>query len=922
MSLNTRLLYALLGFPLLVYAMMAVLLVIQSDTEARTAQQARLESAVELLAPSLATAVAEADAQRLEALARQLLNVKGLRSVALFNQQGDRLILLGHSNSPLLDAPTDHQLIMNEDVWRLRLPLVTPLFSTGQLNTRQVSPDQVRASDSSVGWLDIEMDPRALTLVRYKLIASLSLGGMLLGLLLFLVAFAISRYATRPIEEANQALYRLSRGDYRLRLAPSNAAELHHLSSHINALAEHFQQAQRDMQTQIEQATSELQESMETIEEQNIKLDLAHRSALRANAVKSEFLANMSHEIRTPLNGIIGFCRLLGRSSMDTRQQEWLQHVHRACDNLLMLVNDVLDFSKLEANRLTLEEADIDIVALVDEVVGLHAPEAQRKQLHLVAMVYDDVPTPLTGDPLRIHQVLNNLIGNALKFTHAGDVIVRVMLDNLEGQHVVLNLSVSDTGIGLSDAHQEALFSAFSQAEPSHSRQFGGSGLGLTICRQLIERMGGEIEVESELGIGTTFSFTLPMLAHKAIERPPEISLANPTIRLYETHAPTRHVLEHLLERWEAQPIAFDAPEPAKLMILGLEHGDFTPERHSYWQTVIDQTPYPTLILANGNSFDLPPLRLTHGGETLYKPFSRAQLLASLKQLLLPELTPYKSDAALLAPPASSQPLKLLIVDDNAPNRDLLKSMLEDPTLHVITVDSGHKALEFARTDNADMVLMDIRMPGMDGVQTTQALRRLSSTWARCPIIAVTAHVLSSERQQWLAEGLDDVLTKPIDEVQLDQLLNRFLGVTHRLTAASATTFYSQRGSNTVNKPRFSHTAPATLPVVDLEMGARLAGGKEHLAREQLKRLIDSFEESEQHMRTAFAQKNLPTLLDWVHGLNGASRYCGAPELALLVETLETRLRTSGLDHVEGLLEDLYQAMARLRSHRPLLLRH
>lgn len=916
MSLNTRLLFALLGFPLLVYAMMAVLLVIQSDTQARAAQQARLESAGELLAPSLADAAAKSDTQRLEALARQLLDMQGLRTVALFSHQGRRLLLLGQSNSPLFNAPTEHQLLMEEDAWRLRLPLAVPQISTSQVSRTRP------ASDRSLGWLDMEMDTRALTLMRYKLIASLSLGGMLLGLLLFIVAFAISRYATRPIEEANQALYRLSRGDYRLHLAPSNAKELDRLGRHTNALAEHFQQAQRDMQTQIEQATSELQESMETIEEQNIKLDLAHRSALRANAVKSEFLANMSHEIRTPLNGIIGFCRLLGRSSLDTRQQEWLQHVHRACDNLLMLVNDVLDFSKLEANRLTLEETDIDIVALVDEVVGLQAPEAQRKQLHLVAMVYDDVPTPLTGDPLRIHQVLNNLISNALKFTHEGEVIVRVMLDNLEGQHVVLNISVSDTGIGLSDAHQEALFSAFSQAEPSHSRQFGGSGLGLTICRQLIKRMGGEIEVESELGKGTTFSFTLPMLAHKAIERPPEISLTNPAIRLYETHAPTRHVLEHLLQRWEAQPIAFDATEPAKLMILGLEQSDFSPEWHPHWQTVIDQTPCPTLILANGNSFDLPPLHLTHGGEILYKPFSRAQLVATLKQLLLPALMPNKTDPELLALPAASQTLNLLIVDDNAPNRELLKSMLENPTLHVITVESGYQAIEFARTRNVDMVLMDIRMPGMDGVQTTQALRRLSSTWARCPIIAVTAHVLSNERQQWLAEGLDDVLIKPIDEAQLDQLLKRFLGVAHRLTASSVTTPYAQRDSITNNKQRFSHSTPATLPVVDLEIGARLAGGKEYLAREQLKRLIDSLDEGEQHMRAAFAQQNLPTLLDWVHGLNGASRYCGAPELALLVETLETRLRTSGLDHVEGLLEDLYRAMARLRAQRPLLLRH
>ncbi|WP_035578629.1 ATP-binding protein [Halomonas sp. TG39a] len=910
MSLNTRLLFALLGFPLLVYALMAVMLVILSDTQARAAHQERLVSVGELLAPSLADAVETADTQRLETLARQLLNMQGLRTVALFNQQGNRLLLMGQSNPPPLTAPADQQLIKEQEAWRLRLPLSTP-----QTNASQ-------ADNSSVGWLDIEMDTRALTLGRYKLIASLSLGGMLLGLLLFLVAFAISRYTTRPIEEANQALYRLSRGDYRLRLAPSNTTEFHHLSSYINALAEHFQQAQRDMQTQIEQATSELQESMETIEEQNIKLDLAHRSSLRANAVKSEFLANMSHEIRTPLNGIIGFCRLLGRSSLDTRQQEWLQHVHRACDNLLILVNDVLDFSKLEANRLTLEETDIDIVALVDEVVGLHAPEAQRKQLHLVAMVYDDVPTPLTGDPLRIHQVLNNLIGNALKFTHEGDVIVRVMLDNLEGQHVVLNLSVSDTGIGLSEAHQEALFSAFSQAEPSHSRQFGGSGLGLTICRQLIERMGGEIGVESELGKGTTFSFTLPMLAHKAIERPAEISLANPAIRLYETHAPTRHVLEHLLQRWEAQPIAFDASEPAQLLILGLEHGDFNPEWHAHWQTVIDQTPCPTLILANGNSFDLPPLHLTHGGETLYKPFSRAQLVASLKQLLLSAFTPTNIDQEQLALPAATPPLKLLIVDDNAPNRELLKSMLETPALHVTTLESGHQALEYARTHNVDMVLMDIRMPRMDGVQTTQALRRISSTWARCPIIAVTAHVLSSERQQWLAEGLDDVLIKPIDEEQLEQLLKRFLGVTHRLTASNPAPTDSQRDSKTPTKPRFSHTAPAKLPVVDLEIGARLAGGKEDLAREQLKRLIDSLDESEQHMRTAFSQQHLPTLLDWVHGLNGASRYCGAPELALLVEALETRLRTSGLDHVEGLLDELYQAMARLRAHRPQLLRH
>ncbi|MFP3342430.1 ATP-binding protein [Halomonas sp. SIMBA_159] len=897
MSLNTRLLFALLGFPLLVYAVMAVLFVIQSDHTGRDVLKDRLTSAGELLAPSLGRAMADGDLQRLEELAQQLLEHRGLRAVTLFDEQGNRLLVLGRSMPPppRLHAPEVTAIAMEEDAWRLQVPLTSETVAS--------------ASRVASGWLEAEMDIRTLTLERYRLIASLSLGGMLLGLLLFLIAFAISRYASRPIEEANQALYRLSRGDYSLVMPTAKPSEFKQLANHINHLAEHFQQAQRDMQSQIEQATSELQESMETIEEQNIKLDLAHRSALRANAVKSEFLANMSHEIRTPLNGIIGFCRLLGRSSLDSRQKEWLEHVRRACDNLLMLVNDVLDFSKLEADRLTLEEVDVDIVALVDEIIGLHAPEAQRKQMHLVAMVYDDVPTPLCGDPLRIHQVLNNLLGNAIKFTTEGEVIVRVMLDTQEGQHVVLHISVSDTGIGLSEEHQQQLFSAFSQAEPSHSRQFGGSGLGLTICRQLIQRMGGEISVESELGKGSTFSFTLPLLAHLADERPPELTLDSPIVRLHEPHLPTRNVLEHLLERWGARPVSFIDAGNEALLILCLSQEDFVEERKGYWQTVIQQTPCPVMILANTTSFDLPSWDLPHGGDMLCKPFTRAQLATTLRLLLQPQALSITSDGVTKPLPAPH--LTILIVDDNSPNRELLKAMLESDTLRIALAESGHEALEFARHHTADMVLMDIRMPGMDGIQTTQALRRINNSWARCPIIAVTAHVLSTERQQWLTEGLDDVLVKPIDDTQLQQLLQRFLGIAPRNIAAEVTP------ARALQAP----SAPlSSLPAVDLTLGARLAGGKEALAKQQLVCLIDSLPETEQHIRSAFKEGDLTTVLDWVHGLNGASRYCGAPELALLVETLETRLRTSGLRHVESLLEELYTAMARLSQERPSLL--
>ncbi|XKH61322.1 response regulator [Halomonas sediminis] len=897
MSLNTRLLLALLGIPLLVYALMATLLVIKDHHQSRQALQYRLESAGNLLAPELGNAILAQDNQHMKATARRLLEREGLLAVTLYDAEHNRLLSLGR---PTLPAPEQASsiapgLATEQNVWRLQVPLEP----SQAILTNDNSPAAAQ------GWLEAQFDTRNLTLQRYQLIASLSLGGLLLGLFLFLVAFTLSRYVTRPMEEANAMLYRLTKGDYRYRLAPPTPPEQQRLANGINALATHLQQAQVDMQTQIEQTTSELEESMETIEEQNIKLDFAHRTAVQANAVKSEFLANMSHEIRTPLNGIIGFCRLLGRSSLDTRQREWLQHVHRACDNLLMLVNDVLDFSKLEANQLTLEQVDVDIVALVDEVLGLHAPEAQRKQLNLLALVYDDIPTPLSGDPLRIHQVLSNLISNAIKFTSQGDVVVRVMLETHEEQRLTLRVNVSDTGIGLSDAQQEQLFKAFSQAKPSHSRHFGGSGLGLSICRQLVERMGGEISVMSQLDQGATFSFALPLLAHAALERPPELILSGQRICLHEAHTLTHHVYEHLLRRWGAEVSSLAAVESASLLVIGLSNETLSREQQQRWQEAINNAASPALVLVNLTPFELPSFTLPHGGEIMCKPLPRAKLAAAVKRhLVTAPLTPSKQDTALTTP-HQAQPLQLLVVDDNAPNRQLLKALLTTDGVTVSLAESGEQALEFARGRLFDLVLMDIRMPGMNGVQTTQALRRLGNGWASCPIVAVTAHAMLPERQQWLADGLDEVLIKPIDETQLHHLVQRFLG------AAQPDLLPSPSSRTQAGLPT---PLPSRLAVVDLALGTRLAGGRQSIAREQLRGLINSLDDTEDAIRHAYAASDAAALLDAVHALNGASRYCGAPELALLVETLETRLRSGSIESAATLLDDLYSAMTRLRA--------
>lgn len=579
----------------------------------------------------------------------------------------------------------------------------------------------------------------------------------------------------------------------------------------------------------------------------------------------------------------------------------------------MMLVNDVLDFSRLEAKRLTLEDTELDMVTLVDEAIGLHAPDAQRKQLHLLAMVYDDVPTPVRGDPLRITQVLNNLVGNALKFTPTGGVIVRIMLDDQaddeDRQYRVLRISVSDTGIGMSQAHKTCLFQAFTQAEPGHAREFGGSGLGLSICRRLVQQMGGEISVESEPNGGSTFAFTLPLLASGAAERPVELALPRgTTVTLHEPHAPTHFALTHLIERWggrvNAASTAANTDQPAdpQLCVLALTQADLSPERRTTWQAYIHAAGCPTLVLANATGLDTTTFTFPHGGELLDKPCGRDELAAALTRLLA---SPSVVDMHRQEPPAPiSQPVRqLLVVDDNASNRLLLKSLLESAggqqPLQIHSAPSGHAALDLARHAQCpfDMVLMDIRMPDMSGLQTTQALRRLNSSWARCPIIAVTAHALKRERRQWLTEGFDDVLIKPAEERQLQALLHRFL--------------------DTRRNPHPAPTARATTPAaeaatVDLTLGTQLAGGNKRQAQRQLDDLVESLGQSECEMRLAHDQADLHALLEAVHRLNGASRYCGVPALSLKLAALETRLRTDGMVHADQPLEEVYQAIRHL----------
>ncbi|HET8790908.1 MAG TPA: histidine kinase dimerization/phospho-acceptor domain-containing protein, partial [Modicisalibacter sp.] len=369
MSLKFRLFALLLGAPLLLLLVSAVYLLAQDSQQRREALQQRMIDNAALMAPLLTDALEAGDRQRLKDRTQYLLDLDDVRAVALRRASGQSIIQLGASQRmPPQPMPDRARFFDSAGQWRLLVPLSIPISAE-------------RGDPGMSYWLDMTISDTELALGNYRQLANHALAWLVIALLMLVLAYAVQRRLLTAIRIKQEALHRLDAGDYSYRLDCRASHELIPLSQAINALGEHLQRSRENTRQQIEQTTRDLQESMETIEIKNIELDMARRRALQANRTKSEFLANMSHEIRTPLNGIIGFCRLLSRSRMDSRQREWLEHIETASGNLLALINSILDVSKIEAGKLELESVALDMVALVDEVLVLLAPTSQQKGL-------------------------------------------------------------------------------------------------------------------------------------------------------------------------------------------------------------------------------------------------------------------------------------------------------------------------------------------------------------------------------------------------------------------------------------------------------------------------------------------------------------------------------------------------------------
>jgi two-component system, sensor histidine kinase and response regulator len=744
-------------------------------------------------------------------------------------------------------------------------------------------------------------------------------------LLTYLASARLLRMVSDPIVELAEVAGQVStKQDYSLRAIARSSDETGQLVNSFNLMLEGIQQRDQALQKSkdelelrvLERTTALRQEVWQRTQAEE-EMRRAKDAAEVASRAKSEFLANMSHEIHTPLNGVIGMTELALDTELTREQREYLETVDSSANSLLTVINDILDFSKIEAGKVAVETIDFNLRECMEETVKALALQADSKGIELLCDMASDVPEWVSGDPVRLRQIVLNLAGNAIKFTQHGEVAVRVNPNGVTGDSQTLQITVADTGIGIPPEKQQSIFDPFAQADTSTTRNYGGTGLGLTISARLISMMGGKIWLESEVGRGSQFHFTVrvgvvgPRPQEEAVARSER--LPGLRVLVVDDNSTNRRILREILKCWEVSSTEVESGEQALAELMSARQGG------QPYQLLLTDMHMPkmdgfTLVqkLRNQPGSDMMAIMMltsaAHREDAercralgissyLFKPIRKAELLNAILAVLgqhriIPErTTPTEVMQARSAEPRKN--LNILLVEDNRVNQIVATRALEKMGHAITPANNGVEALALLAARSFDLVLMDIQMPEMDGLTATKTLRAQEiTTGGHLPIIAMTAHAMKGDRELCLEAGMDGYVSKPISREALELEIAKTVGLSS----------VNRASTHADNCTEVQSVNPINL---DFKQMLEQLGGDENLLHEVIDIFVDQAPHHIEALRAAIAKKDAGSVERIAHTLKGELGYLGIPEVSQKARELEERGRAQNLDGAAGVFESL-----------------